>query len=161
MPIHNRNAAAQQIRRLSALRGWRDLEREAKTELCDALMRVACSVAHATAIIDAVLCDREHVPTPAEISRYGALVPDPAVQMLHARASCVACRGTGYRHYWALATWSLNSAGLPTGRALIEELPRPASISHENWDVSGPRDVRTGAGQHVYEMVERCHCTRS
>ncbi|WP_169239812.1 hypothetical protein [Candidatus Roseilinea sp. NK_OTU-006] len=112
-------------------------------------------------MIDAALCDKQIVPTPAEIKSLAESTPDPAAQAPRARASCLDCDGTGWRHFWALATWQLDSAGQPIGKAVVTEIQRPEHIAIVEWQVSGDRIARAGDGQQIYSMVERCHCTRS
>lgn len=154
---HDRSAYTAQIRRLAALRGWADLEREAKTELCDALVASSHSLEHARAIIDCIITLSQYVPTPAEIRMRAEEVPDPAAAT-RALPTCPECAGSGWRHIWALATWRIGPDGRHVGAARLEEIPRPAHIPEATWTVRGNSIARAGDGQEVYSAVVRCRC---
>lgn len=162
MTGEDRKLYSAQILRLSALRGWSDLERVAKSELCDALIAASRSPEHAKAIIDAIITLEHYVPTPARIIEIAQSVPPPNELNPSPSSSCPECGGTGWRHFWGLASYKLDREGKESGRAVISEIQRPANVSPVSWDVNGPQaETRLWPGQHIYEFVSPCSCKRS
>lgn len=120
--------AQAQIRRLGALRGWKDLPDDGKRELLETLTRVATTDYHAKGIVDRWLETQQWLPAPAELRSMAEETPTEPPRWSE-KQSCSLCGGRGRESYWAVVT----AHRWPNGEIRNREIQRiPATQGREN-----------------------------
>ena len=146
----DRKHAVGQIQRLAGLPNRGNLERQAKTELADALTACTVSDYHATQTISKILDGAQWIPAPAEIREAAASARTTPAPI--GSGGCDKCGYSGRVSEWYLWTVERHPSG-DVKRRTRELIPTTG-----NFRLMYPPDLPTGKDQQIALCNDYCAC---